>query len=61
MQTATDHAAEHEAMKKLHSLESEQAQRVTREAAHAAALQKQIELEKAAQERAERYRASQLH
>ena len=52
-------AAENEAMKKLRTLETEQAQRTTREAAHAAALQRQIELEKAAQERAARFRATQ--
>jgi hypothetical protein len=52
-------AAEHEAMKKLRALESEQVKRTDREAAHAAALEKQIKLEAEAQERAARFRASQ--
>ncbi len=52
-------AAENAAMEKLHTIESEKAQLASRETAHAAALQHQIELEKLAQERAARYRASQ--
>jgi hypothetical protein len=52
-------AAEHEAMKKLRALEFQEVERTNRQAAHAAALEKQIKLEKEAQERAARFRASQ--
>lgn len=50
--------AQSEALAKLRSVETEKTQLATREAARAAALEKQIELEKQARERAARYRAS---
>lgn len=49
-------AAERDALAKLDALESQNTQRATREAAHAAALARQAEVEKEAQARAERYR-----
>jgi hypothetical protein len=47
-----------DALAKLHTVETQKADLVSRESAHAAALQKQIEIEKAAQERAAHYRAT---
>jgi dTMP kinase len=51
-------ALQAEALAKLQSVESHKSELVTREAAHAAALERQIELEKQAHERASRLRST---
>jgi hypothetical protein len=55
---ATIAQAQSDALAKLRAVENEKSQLASREAAHAAALQKQMELEKQARERASRYRDS---